>query len=69
MKNNCLGKKIKELRIEQKISQRELSENLGFSNQTISFWETGQREPDMDTLVKIAKYFNVSADYLLGLTD
>lgn len=68
MKNNELGKKIKELRSEQKISQRRLGEILGFSNQAISAWESGLREPDCDSLVKIAKYFNVSVDYLLGIS-
>jgi transcriptional regulator with XRE-family HTH domain len=66
MKNNELGKKIKELRTEEGISQKELGQRLGFCNQTISFWESGEREPDMDTLVKLAKYFNVTTDYLLG---
>ena len=69
MKNNYFGKKIKELRVEQNLSQRELGVALGFSNQTVSFWETGQREPDMDALIKISKFFNVPSDYLLGLTD
>ena len=69
MKNNYLGKKIKELRLEQNLSQRELGEALGFSNQTLSFWEIGQREPDVDALIKISKFFNVPSDYLLGLID
>ena len=46
-----------------------MSEEFGVTNQTISLWETGQREPDFDTLVKIAKYFNVTTDYLLGIED
>lgn len=69
MKNNILGCKIKELRQEQKVTQRQLGAALGFSNQAISAWESGLREPDCDSIVKIAKYFNVSADYLLGLSD
>ena len=66
MNNNYLGKTIKELRIEEGISQRELGNRLNVCNQTVSFWESGQREPDLDTLLKIAKYFQVSTDYLLG---
>lgn len=69
MKNNFLGKTIKELRLEEGISQRELGNRLNVCNQTVSFWESGQREPDLDTLLKIAKYFNVTTDYLLGLED
>lgn len=66
MKNNEFGNILKELRLEHGISQRKLGEALGVVNQTISFWETGSREPDLDTLVKIAQYFNVSIGYLLG---
>ena len=67
MKDNGFGKILKSLRIEQGISQRELGKRLGVCNQTISFWESGQREPDLDSLVKIAQYFEVSTDYLLSL--
>lgn len=66
MKNNEFGNALKELRVEKGISQRKLGEDLGVVNQTISFWETGSREPDLDMLVKIAKYFNIDIDYLLG---
>ncbi len=60
---------IKTLRLEQNLSQRKLGEILGFSNQTVSFWEIGRLEPNIDTLIKIAQYFEVSCDYLLGLED
>ncbi len=66
MTNNYLGKIIKELRSEEGISQRELGNRLGVCNQAVSFWESGQREPDLDMLIKIAKYFQVSVDFLLG---
>ena len=66
MKNNIIGLAIKELRIQKGISQKELGEALGFCNQTVSFWESGQREPDLDTLVEISLFFDVSTDYLLG---
>ena len=66
MKGNKFGIILKELRIERGISQRKLGEILGVVNQTISFWETGSREPDLDSLFKIANYFNVTIDYLLG---
>lgn len=65
MENNEFGKRLKELRIEKKLSQRELGDVFGVCNQTISFWESGSREPDLDTLVKIAKFFEVSVDFLL----
>ena len=70
MKNNYLGKTIKELRLEEGISQRELGKRLNvYTQETVSCWEIGQREPDLDTLLKIARYFQVSTDYLLGNED
>ena len=69
MKNNFFGLRLKELRIEKWISQRKFGELIGVCNQTVSFWESGSREPDMDTLVKISDFFDVSTDYLLGKSD
>ena len=65
MKNNIFGKRLKELRIEKGFSQQKLGEVLGFCNQTISFWESGSREPDLDTLLAIAHYFEVTLEDLL----
>ncbi len=56
---------LKTLRLEKGISQRELGNALGVVNQTISFWESGSREPDLDMLLKIANYFNVPVNLLL----
>ncbi len=66
MKDNLFGKNLRTLRLSEKMSQDELGKKLGVCNQTVSFWEIGKREPDLDTLVKIADYFQVSTDYLLG---
>ena len=66
MKNNEFGIKLKELRIERNLSQKELGIKLGVCNQTISFWELGSRDPDLDSLIKISNFFNVSTDYLLN---
>ena len=65
MKNNVFGKHLKELRIEKGLSQQKLGLILGFCHRAISFWENGSREPDLDTLVKIARYFEVSLEELL----
>ena len=65
MKDNIFGKKLKELRVERGLSQQKLGEIFGFCNQTISFWESGSREPDLDTLLEIAHFFEVSLDELL----
>ena len=64
MKNNEFGKKLKEFRVAKGLSQQKLGEELGFCNQTISFWESGSRETDLDTLLKISRYFEVSLDEL-----
>ena len=57
MKHNEFGKRLKELRIEKGLSQRKLGNFLGVCNQTISFWEAGSREPDLDTLKNISSFF------------
>ena len=62
-------KLLKTERIKKGLSQMALAKILGISQQTIGSWETGRTSPDLETLVKIAKFFNVSTDYLLGLTD
>ena len=69
MKNNAFGKKLKELRLEKNLSQRELGKIFNVCNQTISFWELGSREPDLDTLIKIAHYFDVTYQSLLENKD
>lgn len=69
MKNNYFGKKLRELRAEKGLSQRELGNIFNVCNQTVSFWETGSREPDLDTLKEIATFFETTTDYLLGLRE
>lgn len=66
---NTFYKKLKELREENSLLQKQLANELGVSQVTIARWETGNREPSFDMLIKIAKYFGVSTDYLLGLED
>ena len=63
-----LAEKLKELRKSHKINQVKLAEILGTSQATITFWETGKRVPDIDMLCKIADYYGVTTDYLLGRT-
>lgn len=64
MENNIFGRNLKKLRMEKGLSQQKMGEDLGFCNQTISFWENGSREPDLDTLVEIARYFQISLEEL-----
>lgn len=60
--------KLKELRTTKKISQLRLALELNMNQNTISRYETGEREPGINELIKIANYFNVSIDYLLEQT-
>ena len=61
--------RLKEIRKSKGISQIKLAMYLNTSQNTISRYETGEREPGINELIKIADYFNVSVDYLLGRTD
>ncbi len=63
------GRKLKELRLEKNINQSELSKIIGVSPSTVGMYERDQRFPDKDMLTKIADYFEVSVDYILGRTD
>ena len=63
------AQRIIELRKERNLTQLDLAKALAVSQRTVSYWEKGSRECDFNTLIKIAKYFNVSTDYLLGLTE
>ena len=61
--------RLKQLREQKKISQQKLAMDLAMNQNTISRYETGEREADYNTLIKIADYFDVSIDYLLERTD
>lgn len=61
--------KLKEIRKSKGISQLKLAMDLNMSQNTISRYETGDREPGIAELIKIADYFNVSIDYLVGRTN
>ena len=57
--------RLRELRLARKMSQQRLAIELSMSQNTISRYENGEREPGIDELIRIADYFNVSLDYLL----
>lgn len=63
------SQRFKELRLEKKLGQVETAEFLGVSKGIVSLWENGLREPNMSSLILIAKKFGVSIDYLVGLSD
>ena len=61
--------RLKELRRAKQISQVKLAIDLNLTQNSVSRYETGEREADYKTLIAIADYFNVSIDYLLGRTN
>lgn len=65
-----LGQRIKELRLSKGITQRELSEFMGYKTvRPIQYFEADDRSLDAHSLVKLADYFDVSTDYLVGRSD
>lgn len=64
-----IGEKIRQLRLQHKITQEQLADCLGVSYQSVSRWENGVTYPDIEFLPAISKYFSVSLDYLLGQDD
>lgn len=59
-----LGDRIKELRTKKNITQEQLAVDLNVAKSTIGMWENNRREPDLETINKIAAYFRVPTDYL-----
>ncbi|KSU18283.1 Transcriptional regulator XRE family [Lactococcus lactis subsp. lactis] len=57
---------LKKLRMKRKLSQKQIAEELKISQQQYSKWEGGIITPNAETLVRLADYFDVSVDYLLG---
>lgn len=64
-----INKRLIQLRKNKKLSQQELSKRLGIARSTLAGYENASREPDIETLEKIANFFDVSLDYLAGRTD
>ena len=61
--------RLKEVRKSKGFSQLKMAMDLNTNQNTISRYETGEREPSINELIKIADYFNISVDYLLERTD
>lgn len=64
-----IGQTIRELRREMDCTQSKLADILGVTQDSISLWENNKRVPDTQYIVAMAKFFDVTTDYLLGLTD
>lgn len=64
-----LGNILAQLRKQKKLSQRNFANAIGVSNGAVGMWETNKRQPDLEMLKKIAIFYNVSSDYILGITQ
>lgn len=64
-----LSERLKDLRKEKSLSQQQLAKAIGVTQKAIDFWEKGINEPKASYIVLLAKYFDVSTDYLLGIED
>ena len=64
-----LNKRLKDLRIKNKLSQSELAKNVNISQPAINYWELGKRTPNANAVITLANYFGVTTDYLLGESD
>lgn len=61
--------RVKELRIENNLTQKQLADKLQTTNSSVCDWEKGRSQPDLKTLANMAQLFQVSVDYLLGLKE
>ena len=64
-----LNQRIRELRTAKNISQVELADALGVTKQSVSNWENDNIQPSIEMLMRLAGFFSVSTDYLLGFDD
>ncbi len=64
-----MGERLLSLRKEKNIGQNDLAAKLNLSNASISYWENAKQVPTAEAIFKLAKFFGVSADYILGLKD
>lgn len=66
---SVFSERLRELREERGLTMQKLGEEIGTSGVSIGYYEKGQRVPDIHTLSNMCKFFDVTSDYLIGLTD
>lgn len=66
---NKFSERLKELRTEKGLSQRDLAKATDLSQSAIVHWENNRRVPSADVIIVLSQFFKVTADYLLGLED
>lgn len=67
--NNIIGQRINTILAEKELKQKDLAAALGVTDNTISYFASGKRIPNTEQIIKIAKFLNVSSDYLLGISN
>ena len=67
--DNVFAQRLRTLRQERNKKRQEVADDLGISRASLEYYEKGKRKPDIEILAKLADYYDVSADYLLGRTN
>ena len=60
---------MRDLRVEKALTQKQLGQKINYSQTIIGEWESGKKQPAAEAIISLAKFFNVTSDYLLGLSD
>lgn len=68
MKSEIIGQRINKLLMKNNMKQKELAKELGITDNTVSYFVNGSRVPNIQQIIKISQIFNVSTDYILGIT-
>ena len=66
---DIFSQRLRELRLDKKLSMKQLAKEINTTDAAISNWENGVNEPKISSVISIAKFFGVTSDYLLGLED
>lgn len=66
---NSFSSTLRDLRNAKNLSQSQLATQLGTTQRKVSYWESGKIEPDLDSLITLAEFFETTVDYLLGRSD
>ena len=69
MQSEIFAKRLKELRLAQNLTLQNVGDAVGSTRHTIGNLENGRRPPSLDMVIRLATYFGVSLDYLVGLSD
>ncbi len=64
-----MGEKLRSLRLSKNLTQKQLADRVGLAVSAVSSYESGNRYPSFETLIKLSRIFHVSTDYLLGLSE